>query len=59
MNLNPPPSTFMHFFQRDAIIRPCNYYQLSKSDWMQLVVCPELQFFVKLKISLKSTTTMQ
>ena len=45
---NPPP-LFYAFFQRDAVICPCKYYQLCKSDRMQLVAYPELQFLAELK----------
>ena len=44
---NPPP--LYAFFQRDAVICPYKYHQLCKSDRMQLVAYPELQFLAELK----------
>ena len=43
----PPP--LYEFFQKDEIICPYKYFQLDKSDRMQLVACPELQFLAELK----------
>ena len=43
----PPP--LYEFFQKDEIICPYKYYQLGKSDRMQLVAYPELQFLAELK----------